>query len=62
MRRITDGIGLDPDCQTCDGTGWVCEAHSDKPWSGISNREDACDHGPGMPCEVCRIHFEGSDQ
>lgn len=39
-------------CPICDGTGWVCEAHADRPWGADSKR--ACDCGePGMPCEAC---------
>lgn len=29
-------------CSTCDDTGWVCEAHVDRPWAGFSERHDAC--------------------
>jgi hypothetical protein len=37
-------------CRMCGNTGWVCEAHTDRPWSG----EQACGCGePGMPCKVC---------
>lgn len=42
-----------PPCDNCDSTGWVCEGHAGKPWKGCSNRADACDCGPGMPCRVC---------
>lgn len=41
------------DCKNCDGTGWVCENHENKPWTGYSTRKDACDCGAGMPCPVC---------
>jgi hypothetical protein len=35
-----------PQCSRCDSTGWVCEAHSDRPWDGPK----AC----GCPsCNVC---------
>ena len=40
-------------CTMCDGTGWVCENHPDRPWRGTSERADACDRGAGMPCELC---------
>lgn len=40
-------------CRTCDGTGWVCENHRDKPWNGVSYRFDACDCGLAAPCAVC---------
>ena len=38
-------------CKNCDGQGWVCENHADRPWDGVSNREDACGCGAGAPCE-----------
>ena len=39
-----------PHCMGCKDTGWVCEAHPNKPWSGPS----ACLCGaPGMPCHTC---------
>ena len=35
-------------CPACGDTGWVCEAHADRPWGDHSN---ACQCGePGMPC------------
>jgi len=40
-------------CKNCDGQAWVCENHSDRPWEGLSDREDACDCGAGAPCPVC---------
>lgn len=37
-------------CAVCDDTGWVCEAHPDKPWSG----EHACGcGGAGALCPRC---------
>jgi hypothetical protein len=37
-------------CKNCDNTGWVCEAHENKPWEGPL----ACGCGePGAPCPVC---------
>ena len=41
-------------CERCDGTGWVCENHPDKPWedsgSALScdcgGAGDACDCNP----------------
>ena len=36
-----------PQCSRCNSTGWVCEAHSDRPWDGAK----ACGcGGAGMPC------------
>ena len=40
-------------CTVCDGQGWVCENHMDKPWKEFSEREDACDCGAGAPCVWC---------
>jgi hypothetical protein len=35
-------------CPACGDTGWVCEAHADRPWGDHPN---ACQYGePGMPC------------
>jgi hypothetical protein len=32
----------------CGGARWVCEDHTEKPWGGASDREDACHcGGPG---------------
>lgn len=45
-----------PPCKNCDDTGWVCEAHEDRPWGGVSSRADACDCGAGSPCDVCNLH------
>jgi hypothetical protein len=37
-------------CVRCDDTGWVCEAHPDRPWSGPR----ACEcGGAALPCDVC---------
>jgi hypothetical protein len=40
-------------CQRCDGTMWVCEKHTGRPWGGESGRSDACDCGPGTACPDC---------
>ncbi|WP_271604939.1 hypothetical protein [Bradyrhizobium sp. CCBAU 11434] len=39
-------------CATCDGTGWVCENHPDRPWEGPRAR--GCG-GAGAPCPACNI-------
>jgi hypothetical protein len=40
-------------CSICDGTGWVCENHPDRPSDcGGSKRANVCKCGAGMPC-VC---------
>lgn len=37
-------------CARCDGTRWVCENHTDRPWLG----ERACGGGgAGAPCPDC---------
>jgi len=39
-----------PTRTTCDSTGWVCEDHRDRPWTGLF----ACGCGAaGAPCKVC---------
>lgn len=41
------------DCLVCGGVEWVCENHATRPWDGMSDREDACGCGAGMPCYEC---------
>lgn len=43
-------------CKTCDGIGWVCEAHPDWPCDGP--RAYPCD-GPGAPCPRCNVPEDG---
>ena len=44
-------------CTRCEGSGWVCESHPDKPWEGTS----ACPCGAaGMPCPACNAPEEGA--
>lgn len=43
-------------CSNCDDTGWVCEAHPDKPWDG-SPRKCGCGQ-PGAPCRKCNVANE----
>ena len=38
-------------CEQCDDTGWVCEGHKDRPWDGVSTRNDACGCGSGIACK-----------
>ena len=41
-------------CSTCADTGWVCEEHNDKPWSGgMPDDFVSCCGGAGMPCPKC---------
>jgi hypothetical protein len=40
-------------CVTCDDTGWVCEAHPDRPAAMFSGRFDACNRGAAAPCLTC---------
>jgi hypothetical protein len=37
-------------CETCAGTGWVCENHADKPWL---KPPAGCVCGAGAPCPRC---------
>jgi hypothetical protein len=40
-------------CTRCEDTGWVCEAHEDRPWdSGAAKKPCQCG-APGMPCLLC---------
>lgn len=39
-------------CTVCGDTGWVCESHPWKPWSGFSDKGDACGCG-AAPCANC---------
>ena len=48
-------------CENCDDTGLVCENHPDRPFTLGSKRADACECGPGMPCEVCNEPGEMPD-
>jgi hypothetical protein len=42
-------------CLLCDDDGWVCETHSDQPFSG----PHACRcGGAGMPCPQCNPSSE----
>ncbi len=40
----------DEDCPICNGTGWVCENHMDKPW-GQNKVLGECDCGAGKNCK-----------
>ena len=51
MDRISDIDDADPECEICNGEGWVCENHSDKPWL-----EGECCGGAGMPCVCNPLH------
>lgn len=42
---------LNPNCPTCKGVGWVCEAHPSKPWADTI--PDGCTCSAGMPCRAC---------
>jgi hypothetical protein len=46
-------------CNACDDTGWVCEAHPDRPSDcGDSKRACTCG-GAGMPCRMCNAPAPG---
>jgi hypothetical protein len=43
-------IGTVTVCPRCEGCGWVCEDHPERPWGGAH----ACQcGGAGMPCPEC---------
>ena len=43
-------VGLVIICWRCDGSGWVCESHPERPWQGAQ----ACGCGAaGMQCLLC---------
>lgn len=46
-------------CELCDGTEWVCEAHETHPSDTVSMRSDACGDGPGVPCPACNNSMRG---
>ena len=49
-----DKINNPEECAICAGTGWVCENHNDKPWSGgMPDDFVSCCGGAGMPCPKC---------
>jgi hypothetical protein len=39
------------DCARCQDVGWVCEEHSDRPWS--EKTEGGCQCGARLPCPDC---------
>jgi hypothetical protein len=52
--KMVIGNAMSDTCGICDGCGWVCENHPDRPWIGTSSRADACDcGGAGVPCSKC---------
>lgn len=47
--------GFDPSrCANCEGSGWVCENHPDRPWEGATAPGEGCGCGAGAPCPVCQ--------
>jgi hypothetical protein len=38
-------------CPVCEGCGWVCEDHRDRPWEG--RNACSCRGSAGAPCPVC---------
>ncbi len=52
---VSAASGFDPSrCANCEGIGWVCENHPDRPWEGLSAPGEGCDCGAGAPCPVCQ--------
>jgi hypothetical protein len=47
-------------CVVCDDTGWVCEAHPNRPAAMFSVRPDACSCNAAMPCPVCNPSRPGT--
>lgn len=45
------------ECSNCDGSGWVCENHADRPWGGMAAPGEGCGCGAGMPCGVCNLQM-----
>ena len=43
-------------CAACAGIGWVCETHTDKPWS-----EAGCQCDAGVPCQDCNFSLGRDD-
>lgn len=48
------------ECTVCEGAGWVCETHNERPWGGVSDSPFACDCGPGIPCAACNLPSENN--
>lgn len=40
-------------CRRCAGCGHVCENHPRRPWAEMSDHDQACGCGAGMPCPEC---------
>ena len=40
-------------CNSCEDTGWVCEAHQNRPWNSGAARSPCICGAPGMPCSRC---------
>ena len=38
QRRRCEAM-IKPNCNRCDGTGWVCENHRDRPWGDMSQTQ-----------------------
>jgi hypothetical protein len=58
VRTIDELDTVDPQCKRCDGTGWVCASHRDKPWAdgwrypGVAGKA-GCRCDAGAPCPDC---------
>lgn len=46
-------------CGVCQGYGWVCEAHPDKPWD--ETLPGGCECGAGEPCPECNVSLGRND-
>jgi hypothetical protein len=38
-------------CERCDGTGWVCESHINKPWEDSGSDKSCNCGGAGRNCD-----------
>lgn len=48
-----------PHCDHCHDALWVCENHTDKPWS--KKIDGGCQCGAGAPCPVCNDGLQRGD-
>jgi hypothetical protein len=53
-RRTSQMMEEGRSCPRCQGAGWVCENHPDRPWG----HDHDCSRA-GMPCPDCNEPHEG---
>jgi hypothetical protein len=54
---MSAGEKVGADCSNCDGSGWVCENHPDRPWEHLAAPGEGCGCGAGQPCGVCNLQM-----